>query len=168
MPTLAQELNNLNYECGITQGKTWFVNDQGDDTNKVGEYTIIETGTEHDTRIIVEPYFETSQEQYIICGYDSKKRAHLAIYTPNAPTGKQWRDHQPTNPTQKKTTTNAQKAHRMAIDQVRQILSESTKSPEDELRNLMDFTEAFSAELEGWEMRIQEIEIETETNNTDQ
>ena len=56
---------------------------------------------------------------------------------------------------QKRKQTDAEKA----LEEVRRILS---KASGDELSVLKDFAEVFGAEIEGWEMRIQELEAEAE------
>ena len=56
---------------------------------------------------------------------------------------------------QKRKQTDAQKA----LEEVRRILS---KASGDELSVLKDFAEVFGAEIEGWEMRVQELEAEAE------
>ena len=55
----------------------------------------------------------------------------------------------------KRKQTDAEKA----LEEVRRILS---KASGDELSVLKDFTEVFGAEIEGWEMRVQELEAEAE------
>lgn len=56
---------------------------------------------------------------------------------------------------QKRKQTDAEKA----LEEVRRILS---KASGDELSVLKDFAEVFGAEIEGWELRVRELEAEAE------
>jgi hypothetical protein len=55
----------------------------------------------------------------------------------------------------KRKQTDAEKA----LEEVRRILH---KASGDELSVLKDFAEVFGAEVEGWEMRVRELEAEAE------